>query len=403
VYPYSPRQRSPVLPVVLVAVVAVVVGLAAFQMLREPPRLLVTTTLTPATTVGAPTEVPLPASGSVIAAVEGLGTLAESNAGTARPIASVAKIMTAYLILKDHPLQPGQPGPTLTMSQADADRYLAAILEDQSALPLSAGQELSEYELLQGLLIASANNFAEVLAAWDAGSEAAFVAKMNTEAAALGLTGTTYADASGFSPATVSTAADQLVLARAAMADPVFAEIVAMREADLPGIGPIATTNQILGEGGVVGIKTGFTEEAGGNLAFAARQQLGTAQVDITGVVLGQPDRPASFTVSAELVARLRNGVGEASVIAAGAPVAFIDPPWAAPVGVVVAEEVRLLFWPGMTVSTTLEFDAVEAPLAAGDQVGWLSVQLGEQERRVPVVLAAPLAEPGLFWRLTRS
>jgi D-alanyl-D-alanine carboxypeptidase (penicillin-binding protein 5/6) len=227
--------------------------------------------------------------------------------------------------------------------------------------------------------------------------------RMNAEAKALGMTGTSYADTSGFSPSTVSTAADRLILARAVMANPAFAAIVAMPEVDLPGIGSVGTTNEILGENGVVGIKTGFTEEAGANLAFAAHHQGGQAQVDIIGVVLGQPDRPKSFSVSGDLVNQLATGVGEVSVIAAGAAVGSIDPAWGDAITVVVGQDVRMLYWPGMTVSTRLEFEDVKAPLAEGAQVGWLEIQLGEQKQRVPVVLAGALSKPGMLWRLTRN
>ncbi len=67
-------------------------------------------------------------------------------------------------------------------------------------MPVQPGEELTERQLLNGLLVHSANNFADVLAQWDAGTMPAFVAKMNAAAAALGMAHTHYADASGLDP-----------------------------------------------------------------------------------------------------------------------------------------------------------------------------------------------------------
>jgi hypothetical protein len=83
--------------------------------------------------------------------------------------------------------------------------------------------------------------------------------------------------------------------------------------------------------------------------------------------------------------------------------VARIDPAWSPAVDVVAAEEHQLLLWPGMTLEATVEFDEIEAPLPAGEQVGWLTLRLGEQERRVPLTLARDLPKASILWRLTRT
>ena len=94
---------------------------------------------------------------------------------------------------------------------------------------MALGEQLTERQLLEGLLVHSANNFADALAAWDAGSLPAFVDKMNTTAAILGMTGTHFADPSGLDATSESTPADLLRLARWDLASPTFAQI-----ADLP-------------------------------------------------------------------------------------------------------------------------------------------------------------------------
>ncbi|HWO72866.1 MAG TPA: D-alanyl-D-alanine carboxypeptidase [Dehalococcoidia bacterium] len=381
---------------------AVLIALAALQLLRPVPEARVTVTFPASAPLGEAKQPRLPEAGASIVAVDGLGTIGRAGPSAARPIASVTKIMTAYVVLKDHPLQPGQSGPLIEITQADVRRWQEMLAQDQSSLPVSAGQRLTQLQLLQGMLVPSANNFAEILAKWDAGSVEAFVQRMNAEAQALGMTNTRYVDTSGFSAETVSTPEDQLVLARAAMANPVFASIVATQSLQLPGIGLVSNVNQLLGVDGIVGIKTGFTEEAGGNLAFAARRDVGGRQVEIIGLVLGQPDRPAAFAATRTLLASVVEGLQFQAVVARGQPFATLKTAWGKEVELVVPEDVRLLVWPGMTLETRIEIEDVSAPKGAGEQVGWLEVRLGEQEARVPLTLDGALDGPGLLWKLTR-
>ncbi|CAM5375046.1 hypothetical protein SHIRM173S_06071 [Streptomyces hirsutus] len=102
----------------------------------------------------------------------------------------------------------------------------------ESIVDVTAGDKISQREALEAVLIASANNVARLVARWDAGSEEAFVEKMNKAAKDLGMTNTTYTDPSGLNNTTVSTAVDQVKLARAAMEQPAFREIAAMMSYD---------------------------------------------------------------------------------------------------------------------------------------------------------------------------
>ncbi|HXH22338.1 MAG TPA: D-alanyl-D-alanine carboxypeptidase [Dehalococcoidia bacterium] len=400
---YSYERRSSISPLFIAVPAVILLFLGVFQSVRGLPAIEATTTLAPQATVGSVSPLPLPATGASIVSVTGLGTLAASGAPAPRPIASITKVMTAWVILKYHPLRPGEPGPTITTTAADASRYLQMLAQDQSVLPVAAGMSFTQLELLQGLLVPSANNFAEILAVWDAGSVQAFVQKMNAEARALGMASTTYADPSGFSSGSVSTPQDQLVLARAAMQNPVFAQIVAMPSVRLPGIGLVNAVNQLIGQDGVVGIKTGFTEEAGGNLLFVARRQVGGQQVEVIGAVMGQADRPAAFEATRRILAALGQGLQFARVVASGQPVATLDPEWSGPVDVVVAEDVQMLLWPGMTLEASVELNQVRGGMRAGTEVGTLVLRLGEQERRVPLTLARDLPKAGVLWRLTRT
>jgi D-alanyl-D-alanine carboxypeptidase (penicillin-binding protein 5/6) len=399
VYDYG-RRPANYTPLIL-GFVSVLIVVAAFQLLRGVPEPEVLITFPASSPLGEARAPKLPQQGSSILAIDGLGTVGSGGSTQPRPIASITKVMTAYVILKSHPLQPGQSGPVIELTTRDAARWLEMLAQDQSSLPVTAGQRLTQLQLLQGLLVPSANNYAEILAAWDAGSVSAFVQKMNAEGQALGMKDTRYADTSGFSSATVSTPADQLILARAAMADPVFASIVRMEQVTIPGVGPASAVNQLLGQDGVIGIKTGFTEEAGGNLAFAARHRAGEGEVTVFGVVLGQEDRPAAFTATSAVLASLDGNLELKRVIARGQPIASIETDWGASADLVVDENVELLSWPGMVMTTAVELDGVSTPMSAGEQVGWVNVVVGEQARRLPLILDRDLNGPSLPWRLT--
>jgi serine-type D-Ala-D-Ala carboxypeptidase (penicillin-binding protein 5/6) len=399
--PYGrPKQSKP--PYIVALPLLFLLVIALFQYFRAVPDVTLTSLVEPASRVGEGRQVALPAAGGAAIHVKGLGTLATSGSDEPRPIASMTKTMTVYVILKSRPLAPGERGPTVTITAADVSAYFRAIAEDQSATPVAAGQVYSQYDMLQLILIASANNFATILAVWDAGSLEAFVAKMNSEAAALGMRNTIYADASGFSDGSISTPEDQLILAMAAMEDPVFAEIVGQAEATVPNVGRISNTNPLLGQEGIIGIKTGFTEEAGGCLMFAARRQAGGQTYEIYGVVMGQPTRAQAFEASRRLVTAVAAGVQSASVMAAGTPVGTAKPAWGSAVDLVAAENVQVLLWPGMTVESALTFEPVQPPLASEEAVGTLTLRLGEQVRSVPVRPATSLPGPSLLWRLTR-
>jgi D-alanyl-D-alanine carboxypeptidase (penicillin-binding protein 5/6) len=224
------------------------------------------------------------------------------------PIASVAKVMTAYLVLRDHPLEPGRDGPTITLTAADVADTHRRRRQQESVVSIAAGERLTERQALQALLLPSANNIAAVLARWDAGSLDRFVDRMNATARSLGMNQTRYTDPSGYDDATVSTAADQVRIVDRAMGLPVFASIVATPSATLPVAGTVHNTDALLGHNGFVGVKTGSDDAAGGCFAFRAIRSLDGKQTTITGVVLGQPGRDriaAGLSAAEALVDRI--------------------------------------------------------------------------------------------------
>lgn len=228
-----------------------------------------------------------------------------------RPTASMAKVITALAIMEKQPLSSGQTGQTYTIAKGDIANLNAHIAENGSVLPLRIGMELTQYEAIQRMLIASDNNTADILAERTFGSKQAYLSYANEMLQRMGLSQTKVADASGLSPATVSTPSELVAIGIAALKNPVIAEIVAQQHAQLPGIGVITNTNQLLGDNGVIGIKTGTTDEAGSCLLFAARYaDENGKKVTIVGVIMGDTDHSTLYSDSRKLLASAKQGFG---------------------------------------------------------------------------------------------
>src|SRR5690348_16380788 len=194
----------------LVVLVAAVLGI---NYLRPIPEVTASASV-PAqkTTPGTPPLLPWPSAGSAAVGVSGLGKLADSGNESPLPTASVAKVMSAMVVMHDKPFPLGQTGGSITITDVDVQAYQNDKAQGQSFVAVQAGEVLSEYQALQAMLIPSGNNIAETLARWDAGSVPAFVDKMNQRARSLGLTRTSFADPAGSSAQTVSTPSDLMAL-----------------------------------------------------------------------------------------------------------------------------------------------------------------------------------------------
>jgi D-alanyl-D-alanine carboxypeptidase (penicillin-binding protein 5/6) len=280
---------------------------------------------------------------------------------TAQPIASVTKTMTAYLILRDHPLSLGQQGPEITITAADVSAYQYDVTQDMSVVPVQAGEELTENQALQALMLPSADNIADVLAQWDTGTttDSAFVTEMNTEAVALGMTHTQYADASGYDPSSISTAPDQITLGQDAMANPYFANLVDQTSADIPVAGTITNYNSLLGTDGIDGIKTGSTSQAGGCLLFNADITIDGRPLTITGAVLGQ-DAPSGqelgvgLAAAKALVASTESEVSTYTLVSANTTVAALPLSGGSSIPLHTTQNLTVTGWPGERVTLSL-------------------------------------------------
>lgn len=376
----------------------------AVQYLRPVPAVAAGSVSSAPLVVGKAPVIPWPVKGQAALVVEGLAQVGTSGGVAPAPMASTAKVMTALLTLEGHPLGPGQQGPVLTVSRADVANFFAERYLNESVVPVSAGEQLTEYQLLEGLLLPSGSNFADILANWTSGTVPAFVNQMNTRAVALGMTATHYEDPSGFSPLTVGIPADLIKLAEVAMREPAFAAVVSEKQATLPVAGVIKNLNTLLGQDGIIGIKTGHTDQAGGCFLMAADLTVDGQPVRVYGAVLGQPNQlPGAFAASSSLLRSLTPALHLRTVSARGEVVGRYQAAWGEAGTIVTARSTAWLFEDGMTVTRQATLTSLGTSLPAGSRVGMLLLESPGHHAEVPLVTAAAINGPDLGWRLTRG
>jgi serine-type D-Ala-D-Ala carboxypeptidase (penicillin-binding protein 5/6) len=349
---------------------------------------------------------PWPSVGAAAIAVEGIGMVGSYGPTSPQAIASIAKVMTAELILTDHPLTVGGSGPNITFDASDVSAYQTDLSQSQSVVPVVAGESLSELQCLEAMLIPSANNVAVKLAQWDAGTVGAFVTKMNTEAKTLGMTSSTFTDPSGYQSTTMSNPSDLIKLGEAAMDNPVFASIVQMPQVTLPQAGTVYNYDYDLGRDGIVGIKTGSDSAAGGCFLFESVDKVGSRQIKLVGIVLGQQTSSpitAALNEAKALVSPTLARLQTLEAVPSGLVVGHISAPWASTVTVSTKTPMSVFGWAGQRFNLVLTAPSkLTVPVKAGQQIGTLVLDVPGHQESSPVVATGSISGPSASWRLER-
>ncbi|MFD4877475.1 D-alanyl-D-alanine carboxypeptidase, partial [Streptomyces sp. NPDC058420] len=388
--------------VILLAIVFAVV-----QAVRPLPTPSLTLTAEDSYTFdGSKVNLPWPTEGQGWMDVNGIGTMGDFGKQTPVAIGSVAKAMTAYIVLKDHPLKAGTEGEKITVD-ATAEKEGGYDKDGESTLnTVKAGDVLTEKQALSAIMIPSANNIARLLARWDAGSEAAFIKKMNATAKELGMTNTTYTDASGLKETTVSSAEDQVKLGNELVKIPSLMDITKLPSWVDPSGHKWTNYNRLVPYNNSLGIKTGTTTAAGGNLLFAATKEVGGETAVVVGAILGQHTAPIIDTVnsvSKTAMLAAQDAMTSAKILKKGTVVGYVDDQLGGHTPVVVTKDVAAVGWAGLKVKLSFAADDVPHTAKAGTKVGTLTVGDGSGGAvKVPVALQKDLSEPALTSKLTR-
>lgn len=396
--PATYRRRRAVVALLLVVVLTLAIYLP--MTLLAPVKAVAATVDLPAI---APTSAAAPVwpsyGASAVGAIGYPGARAQSGRTDAVPMASISKVVTALVVLQAKPLQPGQAGPTITMSSADAALYGHYLALNGDVVRVQAGYQFSELDLLRLMLIKSANNYAGSLADWAFGSTSGYATAAGSWLAAHGLTGIHVVEPTGIDPSNVGTAADLVKLGELALADPVIAPIVATAQAQLPNVGGIQNTNMLLGTDGVEGIKTGTLDGWGANLLFASKQTIGATTVTIVGVVLGGTDHPTIDRDIQTLIGSIASGFHELRLATAGQVVGSYATAWGQHAEARAAKDLVVVVYGA--VNPTPQVRAARITTAPkGADAGSVRFTLGATSATVPLVLSAAITDPGPAWRL---
>ncbi|MGD0284203.1 MAG: hypothetical protein ABSB12_01210 [Candidatus Saccharimonadales bacterium] len=386
-------------------VLLILVGLLIFNFFRPLPALYPTTNK-----ITSPITVPNPliwptGKEAAIGAV-GFGILTTNGAQTQLPIASVAKLITALTVLQKYPLSLNQlQTPVITMTNADVAIYNQYVAEQGSVVKVLPGEQISEYQVLEAMLMPSANNMADSLAIWAYGSLPSYTLAANQYIKSIGLDQTTVgADASGFLPSTTSTAHDLILLGFQALNNPVIAQIVNQTQANLPVVGVVKNVNWLLGNDGIIGIKTGNTNQAGGVYLFAASDKLSVSSpsIEIVGSIVGTTTLQDAINACLPLLNSAKTNFYLATIIKRNEIVGAYKIPWGATDPAISVNDIASPIWKGVKTPIITSLQAVYAPVSTTTTVGVVEVPGQFSSPKTSIVLQRPISIAPWWWRIIR-
>jgi D-alanyl-D-alanine carboxypeptidase (penicillin-binding protein 5/6) len=390
------------------ALVILAVGLYGPATLLGPLPQVTVTMVTPAAPAPAASPPALPANGGSALAEIGTefpgetGTTTFAAAGTteAMPMASAAKLITALVVLDEKPLEVGRTGPAVAITAADYQGYLDYANADARIVAVFPGENWTEREMLQALILGSSNNHADTLARWAFGSVDAYVGAANDWLTSQGLTSTRVADSNGLLDASAGSAADLARLAAIAATNPVLGEILADPASALASRRGVENTTAYLPEEGITGISRSYTDAAGVCFLFTGQVGTGDDAFRFAGAFLGEPDYDALTADLQALMATARAGIGEVPLLSRGDAYATFRAPWGQGAsGVVRVEKSRLAWYTGAPDTPTVTVNSFSTA-RAGANVGRVSIDAPGGAVSSPLVLDKPIHDPGPGWRL---
>jgi len=385
----------------LAGIIVLLVGAGTWNALRPLPT--ITARIGTLPSVRDSTSLTWPHAGEAAIGAMGYGVLANSGTQQRLPTASVAKVVVGLAVLEKLPLKVGEQGAIFHVGAADVARYNDYVARGGSVIPVVVGEDITEYQALQALMLPSANNIADSLAIWVFGSLDNYFAYANAMVQRLGMPHTTLAgDASGLSPQTVSTPEDLVRLGQAALSQPVLAQIVNQKTADLPVAGQVFNYNALLGSHGISGIKTGNSDEAGGCFLFAATYVIGQTPVTVVGAIMGATDLNGALSSSLPLLDAAKANFSVVTPVHKDAVVATYTLPWGGEVHAVAKTDVSVLHWAGTPITSEAEAQPIKGAQLKNSKLGRLQFQAGPIHTSTDVVLQDALPAPSLWWRITR-
>ena len=282
-------------------------------------------------------------SGKYAVAVDGSVVSSNPQEDEVVPTASTAKMILGLAIMREKPFSVGEKGETITINDEMLARYSWYLSHNGSNTRVVLGEEISEYDALVSVFLASSNNMADSLAIWAFGSQDNYREYATKMLAEYGLNDTVVGiDASGFDASTVSTPSDLAKIGHLVLKNDVLKEIVGTKEYEVPVAGLLKNTNKNLGVNRVIGIKTGYIGDTSGYCLISGYEE---GDHIITSALMSAPTREQSFSESMALTTMLQDDLKEKTVIKTGQTVGYYDSWWTGPVKIAADDDLNVLGW----------------------------------------------------------
>lgn len=341
-----------------------------------------------------------PSTGSgAIGAIGFDGVLASYGSSSTRPIASITKIITALVVLKAKPLGVNETGPSIALTQDDQRIYDVALVAGAAVKPVVVGSSMTEREMLEAMLLPSAANYSETLAVWAYGSVDEYLKAADSWLVANNLIQTKVVDTSGLLPENISNTADLINLGKLALKDSALASIVSLKKAAIPGVGDVSNSNQLLGELGINGIKTGTTSEAGACMLFSSEINVGDQKITIIGVLLGADGRSQQNSDIKKLLNSVQPGFKIVKIISKGQILASYNAAWGQSSELISKKDYSDVVWSNAPVSVDVQADNVTS-VKKGEQKGEAIIKIGNKSFKQLLYANGNIEKPNIFWRL---
>ena len=388
---------------VTICILIVVLSFGSIGVVRYNTFVMMATassTFTLPTSQQATSSLAWPNYGQAAIAVESDTVLARHGLQKPQPTASTAKVITMLAVMKKKPFTVDTEGATLTLTPNDVALYNYYIANNGSNVRVAAGEKITQYQAMQGVLLASSNNLADSLAIWAFGSLEAYRAYATELLKTYGLTQTTIGtDASGLSPTTTSTADDLAIIGLRAMEDPIIAKIIASSQATIPVAGTIYNTNKLLRYDDIVGVKTGETVEAGGVFILGGVREFDGKDYPIAVAVMGAELGSIAQRDSYALYESTKGQLVYQTIVSKGQKVGAYHTKWSDNEYPVTAS--RDLVVPRLlNENLTYKIDMQQLSAGDGGFVGTLTTSAGGKTYDTLLQLNSPIAKPSLWQRL---
>lgn len=378
----------------LIAIIAV----GAFNYLRPLPVARISLDLPSLPGTSTP-HIDWPATGDATFTAVGYDFVLSNSQPKPTSTASMAKVITVLCVLEKHPLQLGETGPIITMTADDVSRLQQQYDQGGSRLAIVEGEKLTQYQMLQAIMLPSANNIADSLAIWAFGSLEQYQRYAQDYVTRHSMPHTHIGpDASGFDPSTTSTTSDLTTLGKLALANPVIMQIAGTKSAEFETAGKINNTNKLLSGGVINGLKTGANEGNSGGFIFTAVTH-DTHAIKLVGAIVNAGSSATAVAEAEKLASSVERNFHVVKYTKKGERVGTVKTAWGSTTTVVAVRNTEVVRWSTHKVWHVEQLSDTDGTKTG--RVGTLAIRTNGSKSTTPLAIASPASGPSTLWRIT--